>query len=89
MDPTPDQPTEPTLDKPLTLQEAYYHLYQLEKYDWEDDAQYAARKIARDDFEKQLAAAGVTIHDLLNSGALKPIERIIKPTLMDKLITRL
>ena len=62
---------EPIVTKAMTLDEAYNHLYQLEKFDWEDEAQYAARKVAREEFEKNLADAGLTIQALVSMGHIK------------------
>lgn len=62
----------------LSLQDAFLHLYQLEKHDYESDEDYIARKIARDDFEKKLAEQGLTIQALVAMGQISQ-KRIIVP----------
>lgn len=57
--------------KTMTLDEAYWHLYQIEPHPWEDRAEYEARKIAREGFEKNLAEQGLTIQALVAMGQIK------------------
>ena len=84
-----DRPPEPEA-KPMSIEDAYYHLYQVEQYDWEDDAMFASRKVAREDFNRQLTEAGLTIQDLMNKGVIKrrPVNDsglIIAPAIRKKL----
>jgi len=74
-----DKPRAPMPEfKKMTLDEAYWHLYQLEPYDWETRADYEARKIVREDFEKNLAEQGLTIQALVAMGHISD-KRIIVP----------
>lgn len=90
-EPFDPKPEEPKLEKPMNLQEAYDHLYAPEKFDWEDEAEYAARKVARESFELQLKQQGLTIDHLLQAGHItKPkIQHVRSTPLLDQLLKRI
>ena len=73
----------------MSKHDAMMHLFQLEKHTYETESEYIERKIMRDQFQAQLDAAGLTIHDIINPPRPKPIIETAPSPLVSKLIKRL
>lgn len=80
-------PTDHSTPKPLSLQDAYDHLYHEDKFEWESDDEFAARKLARKHFDQQLNDAGMTIDALVSMGQIKLVKHTTP--LLDKLMKRI
>lgn len=57
----------------MSIQDAYYHLYQVDRHEDETDDEFKSREEARNEFNKSLAKNGVSIQSLLDAGIIKPL----------------
>ena len=85
---TPPEEIKPDVNN-MSKHDAMMHLFQVEQHTYETESEYIERKIMRDQFQAQLDAAGLTIHDIVNPPRPKPIVESVPSPLISRLIKRL
>ena len=83
-------------EPPKTAMAAFYHLFTVEQFEWETDAEFEERQIVREQFRNQLEENGMTAEQFYGmiTAFDKPPERklqLVKPLQLTEksLITKL